>query len=35
MIFLDYEMPIMDGEAVMAELGKIFEEEAMRPESNF
>ena len=30
MIFLDYEMPIMDGEAVMAELVKIFEEEELR-----
>ena len=34
-IFLDYEMPIMDGEAVMFELRKIFEEEESRQGSNF
>jgi len=28
-------MPIMDGEAVMVELVKIFKEEESRPNSNF
>lgn len=35
LIFLDYEMPIMDGEAVMGELVKIFQEEESRPGQDF
>jgi len=35
LIFLDYEMPIMDGNETMAELNKIFLEEEDKPNSTF
>ena len=34
-IFLDYEMPIMDGAAVVAELFKLYDIEEARPGSTF